>query len=161
MEKMLQQPQQTFEAEYEVYQAQPEKLQKVQKLDPQTGRVAEMDQRPVQVGMTTAHSVARPTDSEMDPTPNSFQGIDLEDTEDHNRVEGKIDNTVDQKVVGNLELGTDFEVDNLEARTESGVDLEVYIDTGVDIEVCTESRVDLEVCTILISNTIILICIII
>ena len=56
---------------------------------------------------------------------------------------------VDQKVVGNLELGTDFEVDNLEARTESGVDLEVYIDTGVDIEVCTESRVDLEVCTIL------------
>ena len=56
---------------------------------------------------------------------------------------------VDQKAVGNLELGTDFEVDNLEARTESGVDLEVYIDTGVDIEVCTESRVDLEVCTIL------------
>ena len=56
---------------------------------------------------------------------------------------------VDQKEVGNLELGTDFEVDNIEARTESGVDLEVYIDTGVDIEVCTESRVDLEVCTIL------------
>jgi len=56
---------------------------------------------------------------------------------------------VDQKVVGNLELGTDFEVDNLEARTKTGVDLEVYIDTGVDIEVCTESRVDLEVCTIL------------
>jgi len=56
---------------------------------------------------------------------------------------------VDQKVVGNLELGTDFEVDNLEARTETGVDLEVYIDTRVDIEVCTESRVDLEVCTIL------------
>ena len=55
---------------------------------------------------------------------------------------------VDQKVVGNLELGIDFEVDNLEARTETGVDLEVYIDTGVDIEVCTESRVDLEVCTI-------------
>jgi len=56
---------------------------------------------------------------------------------------------VDQKVVGNLELGTDFEVDNLEARTETGVDLEVYIDTGVDIEVCTDSRVDLEVCIIL------------
>ena len=68
---------------------------------------------------------------------------------------------LDQKAVGNLELGTGFEVDNLEARTESGVDLEVYIDTGVDIEVCTESRVDLEVCTILISNTIILINIII
>ena len=68
---------------------------------------------------------------------------------------------VDQKAVGNLELGTFFEVDNLEARTESGVDLEVYIDTRVDIEVCTESRVDLEVCTILISNTIILINIII
>jgi len=56
---------------------------------------------------------------------------------------------VDQKVVGNLELGTSFEFDNLEARTETGVDLEVYMDTGVDIEVCTESRVDLEVCTIL------------
>ncbi len=68
---------------------------------------------------------------------------------------------IDQKVVGNLELGTDLEVDNLEARIETGVDLEVYIDTGVDIEVCTESRVDLEVCTILISNTIILISIII
>ena len=46
---------------------------------------------------------------------------------------------VDQKVVGNLELGTDLEVDNPEARTE----------TGVDLEVCTESGVDLEVCTVL------------
>ena len=53
------------------------------------------------------------------------------------------------------------QVDNLDAGTDTGVDLEVYIDTGVDIEVCTESRVDLEVCTILISNTIILISIII
>jgi len=56
---------------------------------------------------------------------------------------------VDQKVVGNLELGTDFEVDNLEARIETRVDLEVYIDTRVDIEVCTKSRFDPEACTIL------------
>ena len=54
-----------------------------------------MDQWPVQVGKTTACSVATSVDSVKDPTPNSFQGIDLEDTEDHNRVEGKIDNTVD------------------------------------------------------------------
>ena len=46
-------------------------------------------------------------------------------------------------------MGIDFEVDNLEARTETGVDVEVYIYTGVEIEICTESRVDLEVCTIL------------
>ena len=44
---------------------------------------------------------------------------------------------VDQKAVGNLELATDLEVDNLEARTETRVDLEVYIDTGVDLEVYT------------------------
>ena len=40
---------------------------------------------------------------------------------------------VDQKVVGNLELGTDLEVDNLEARTKTRVDLEVYIDTGLTL----------------------------
>jgi len=56
---------------------------------------------------------------------------------------------VDQKVVGNLELGTDTEVDNPEAHTETGVDLEVCIETRVDLEVCTESRIDLEVCAIL------------
>ena len=55
---------------------------------------------------------------------------------------------IDQKVVGNLELGTDCDVDNLEARTETGVDLEVYIDTGVDLEVCTKTGVDLEECTV-------------
>ena len=125
-----------------------------------------MDQRPVQVGMTTTHSVARPADFEMDPTQNSFWGIDLEDTEDHNRVEGKIDNTVDQKVVGNLEVGSDLEVDNPEARTDTGVDLEVRTDidfgvhtdievdlgvhtgTEVDLGIHTESGVDLEECTV-------------
>ena len=104
-----------------------------------------MDQRPVQVGMKTAHSVARPADFEMDPTPNSFRGIDLEDTEDHNRVEGKIDNTVDQKVVGNLEMGTDLGVDNPEARTDTGVDLEVHTDIEVDFWVHTDTEVDLGV----------------
>ena len=58
-------------------------------------------------------------------------------------------------MVGNLEIGTDLEVDNLEARTETGVDLEVYIDTRVDLEAYIESEVDLEaytvpeVCTVL------------
>jgi len=40
---------------------------------------------------------------------------------------------IDLKVVGNLGLGIDLEVDNLEARTETWVDLEAYIDTGVDL----------------------------
>ena len=52
-------------------------------------------------------------------------------------------------MVGNLELGTDLEVDNLEECTETGVDLEVCTETGVDLGVCTESEVDLGVCTIL------------
>src|ERR1700733_14750450 len=102
-----------------------------------------MDQRSVQVGMTTAHSVARHVDSEMDPTPNSFRGIDLEDTEDHNGVEGKIDNTVDQKAVDNLEGGTDLGVNNPEARTDTGVDLEVR--TDIDFGVHTGIEVDLGV----------------
>ena len=51
---------------------------------------------------------------------------------------------VEQNAVGNLELGTNFEVDNLEACTKSGVDLEVYIDTGVELETYTESEVELE-----------------
>ena len=104
-----------------------------------------MDQQPVQVGMTTAHSVARPADFEMDPTPNSFQGMDLEDTEDHNRVEGRVDNMIDQKAVGNLEMGTDLGVDNPEARTDTGVDLEVHIDIEVDFEVHIDTEVDLGV----------------
>ena len=106
--------------------------------------------------MTTAHSVARPADFEMDPTPNSFRGIDLEDTKDHNRVEGKIDNTVDQKAVGNLEVDTSLGVDNPEAHIDTGVDLEVCkdIDSGVhtdievDLGVHIESGVDLEECTV-------------
>ena len=40
---------------------------------------------------------------------------------------------IDGKVVGNLGLGTDLEVDNLEARTDTGVDLEVHIDTGLTL----------------------------
>ena len=51
---------------------------------------------------------------------------------------------IDRKVVGNLGLGTDLGVDNPEARTDTGVDLEVHIDTGVDLEVHIESEVDLE-----------------
>ena len=51
---------------------------------------------------------------------------------------------IDRKVVGNLGLGTNLEVDNLEARTDTGVDLEVHIDTGVDLEVHIESGVELE-----------------
>ena len=104
-----------------------------------------MDQRPVQVGMTTAHSVARPADSEMDPTPNSFRGIDLEDTEDHNRVEGKIDNTVDLKAVDNLAVDTGLGVDNPAAHTDTGVaDLEVRNNTGVDPGAHIGPGVDLE-----------------
>ena len=59
---------------------------------------------------------------------------------------------VDQKAVGNLELGTDLEVDNPEERTEAGVDKdpEEHIEFGVDLEVCTVLKVDtLEVCTVL------------
>ena len=111
-----------------------------------------MDQRPVQVGMTTAHSVARPADFEMDPTPNSFRGIDLEDTKDHNRVEGKIDNTVDQKAVGNLEVGTDLRIDNPEARTDTGVDLEVR--TDIDFGVHTDIEVDLTSSEFLLHSTV-------
>ena len=111
--------------------------------------------------MTIAHSVARSVENEMDPTLNSFWGTDpqqVENIEDHNRVEGRVDNSkvhfkiprkmIDRKVVGNIGLGTDLEVDNLEAHTATGVDLEVHIDTGVDLEVHTESGVDLEECTV-------------
>ena len=126
-----------------------------------------MDQRPVQVGRTTAHSVAISVDFEKDPTPNSFQGIDLEDMEVHNRVEGKIDNTVDLKAVDNLAVDTGLGVDNPEAYTDTGVvdlevrkdidsgahtdmkvDLGVRIGTGVDLGVHIGSGVDLEERTI-------------
>ena len=55
---------------------------------------------------------------------------------------------IDLKVVGNLGLGTNLDVNNLDARTETKVDLEVYIDTEVDLEVHTEYGVDLEERTI-------------
>ena len=98
-----------------------------------------MDQQPVQAGKTTACSAATSMDSVKDPTPNSFQGIDLEDMEVHNRVEGKIDNMVDLKAVD-----TGLGVDNPEAHTDTGVaSLEVRknIDSGVDIDM----KVDLGV----------------
>ena len=72
-------------------------------------------------------------DFEKDPTPNSFQGIDLEDIEVHNRVEGKIDNTVDLKAV-DTGLGAHI---GLEAYTDTGVAaLEVHMNIapGVDID---------------------------
>ena len=56
---------------------------------------------------------------------------------------------IDQKAVCNLEMGIDLGVDNLEARTDTGVDLEVHIDTGVDLEVHIESGVGLEERTVL------------
>ena len=59
---------------------------------------------------------------------------------------------INQKAVGNLELGTDLEVDNPEARTEAGVDKdpEDHIELGVDPGVCTVLKVDiLEVCNVL------------
>ena len=103
-----------------------------------------MNQRPVQAGKTVARSVATSVDSVKDPTPNSFQGIDLEYMEVHNRVEGKIHNTVDLKAVDNLAVDTGLGVDNPEAHTDIGVAaLEVHknIDSGVDIDM----KVDLGV----------------
>ena len=103
-----------------------------------------MDQRPVQVGKTTACSVATSLDSVKDPTPNSSQGIDLEEMEVHNRVEGKIDNTVDLKAVDNLAVDTGPGVDNPGEHTDTGVaDLEVRknIDSGAH----TDMKVDLGV----------------
>ena len=49
---------------------------------------------------------------------------------------------IDQKAVGNLQLGTDLEVDNPEARTESGADLGVCTEFGVDLGVCTILKVE-------------------
>ena len=99
--------------------------------------------------MTIAHSVARAADSKMDPTQNLFRGIDLEDTKDHNRVEGKIDNTVDQK--SHTDTGVDLEVRtdiDFGVHTDIEVDLGVHIDTEVDLGVHIESGVDLEERTI-------------
>ena len=103
-----------------------------------------MDQHPVQVGKTTAHSVATSVDFEKDPTPNLFQRIGLEDMEVHNQVEGKIDNTVDLKAVDNLAVDTGLGVDNREAHTDTGVvDLEVH--NNIDFGVHTDMKVDLGV----------------
>ena len=46
-------------------------------------------------------------------------------------------------MVGSLELGTNLEVDNPEARTEFGVDKhpEEYIESGVDLGVCIVLKV--------------------
>lgn len=52
----------------------------------------------------------------------------------------------DRKVVGNLELVTNLGVDNLEACTDTEVDLEVHVGTGLDLEVHTEFGVGLEEC---------------
>ena len=46
----------------------------------------------------------------------------------------------DQKAVGNLELGTDLEVDNPDASTKSGVDNHPK-EYGVDLGVCTVLKV--------------------
>ena len=59
---------------------------------------------------------------------------------------------VDQNAVGNLELGTALEVDNLEVRTKAGVveDPEEHIEFEVDLGAYTVLKVDtLEVCTAL------------
>ena len=65
--------------------------------------------------------------------------------EDHNLVECRADNQevhfqplvkmTNQKAVGNLELGTNLEVDNPKARTESGVDKhpEEYTEFGLTL----------------------------
>ena len=99
-----------------------------------------MDQRPAQVGKTTACSAATFVDSVKDPTPNSYQGIDLADKEIHNQVEDKIDSRVDQKAVD-----TGLGVDNPEARTDTRFDLEVHTDIEVDFGVHIDTEVDLGV----------------
>ena len=105
-----------------------------------------MEQRPVQAGKMTACSVATSADSVKDPTPNSFQGIDLEDMEVHNRVEGKIDNTIDLKAVDNLAVDTGPGVDNPGAHTDTGVaNLEVR--KNIDFGEHTDMKVDLGVRT--------------
>ena len=118
-----------------------------------------MDQRPAQVGKTTACSAATFEDSVKDPTPNSYQGIDLADKEIHNQVEDKIDRRVDQKAV---DTGLEAHI-GLEAHTDTGaaalevhmnialgvdidkkIDLGVHMNTGVDPGAHIGSGVDLE-----------------
>ena len=55
-----------------------------------------------------------------------------------------LEKVVDQKTVGNLELGTDLEVDNPKAHTESGVDKhpEKYTKSGVELGVCNILKVE-------------------
>ena len=92
-----------------------------------------MDQRPVQAGKMTECSVATSVDSVQDPTPNSFQGIDLADKEIHNQVEDKIDSRVNQKAV---DTGLEAHI-GLEAHTDTGVaalEVRMNIDPGVDID---------------------------
>ena len=112
-----------------------------------------MDQRPAQVGKTTACSAATFEDSVKDPIPNSYQGIDLADKEIHNQVEDKIDRWVDQKAVDtgleahidtgaaalevhtNIALGVDIDKKiDLGVRKNTGVDPGVHIGPGVDLE---------------------------
>ena len=112
-----------------------------------------MDQRPAQVGKTTACSAATFEDSVKDPIPNSYQGIDLADKEIHNQVEDKIDRRVDQKAVDtgleahtdtgaaalevhmNIALGVDIDKKiDLGVRKNTGVDPGAHIGSGVDLE---------------------------
>ena len=99
-----------------------------------------MDQRPVQVGETTACSVATSVDSVKDPTPNLFQGIDLADKEIHNQVEDKIDRRVDQKAV---DTGPQAHI-GLEAHTDTGAAaLEVHMNTALGVDI--DKKIDLGV----------------
>ena len=112
-----------------------------------------MDQRPAQVGKTTACSAATFEDSVKDPIPNSYQGIDLADKEIHNEVEDKIDRRVDQKAVDTgLEAHTDTGAAALEVHMnislgvdiDKKIDLGVHMNTGVDPGAHIGSGVDLE-----------------
>ena len=99
-----------------------------------------MDQRPVQAGKTTACSVATSVDSVKDPTPNSFQGIDLADKEIHNQVEDKIDSRVDRKAV---DTGLEAHI-GLEAHTDTGASaLEVHMNIALGVDI--DKKVDLGV----------------
>ena len=110
----------------------------------------------------TECSIATSVDSMKYHTPNSFQGIDLEDMEVHNRVEGKIGNMVDRKAVDtglgvdNPGAHTDTRVAALEVRKkidprvdiDMKVDLGVHKNTGVDPGAHIGPGVDLEGCIV-------------
>ena len=70
----------------------------------------------------TACSVATSVDSVKDPTPSSFQGIDLEDMEVHNQVEGKIDSRFDLKAVDTGKLVVEQQ-DRIEVGTVPGTEV--------------------------------------